>query len=171
MKRTFIASLLAVICCCSINAQETVESTAVSAIADNNSAVPARLQQMEFISEAKPAADAQFYVYLSSASWCPPCRAIMPRIVAQYPAIKNAGGEIILLCCDRTTEAGLVYLKKYGIPFPAIMVDPRSVAGINLPGFQIPRGIPSISIVNPAGELIHAGHGATLLRWQDIIKK
>ena len=165
MKRAFIATVLAAICYCNINAQETT-TTAVPA-----AAVPARLQEVTYITDTKPAADAQFYVYLSSASWCPPCRAIMPNIVAEYPAIKAAGGEIILLCCDRTPEAGRGYLKKYEAKFPTVMSDVRTMAGIGLPGLQVPRGIPSITIVTPAGELIHAGHAATLLNWKSIIKK
>ena len=165
MKRAFIATVLAAICCCNINAQETTTPAAPAA------AVPARLQEVTYITDTKPAADAQIYVYLSSASWCPPCRAIMPKIVAEYPAIKAAGGEIVLLCCDRTPEAGRGYIKKYDAKFPAVMSDVRTMASIGLPGLQIPRGIPSISIVTPAGELIHAGHAATLLNWKSIIKK
>lgn len=170
MKRAFIATVFAAICCCNLNAQETTVPAA-AAVTDSCAAVPAKLQSMDFITETKPAADAKFYVYLSSASWCPPCRAIMPKIVEQYPAIKEAGGEIILLCCDRTPEAGRGYLKKYNAQFPAVMADIRSMAGMGLPGLQIPRGIPSISIVSPSGELIHGGHAATLLNWRSIIKK
>ena len=165
MKRAFIATVLAAICCCNINAQETTTPAAPAA------AVPTRLQEVTYITDTKPAADAQFYVYLSSASWCPPCRAIMPKIVEQYPAIREAGGEIILLCCDSTPEAGRGYLKKYNAQFPTVMADIRSMGGMSLPGLQVPRGIPSITIVNPAGELIHTGHAATLLNWQNIIKK
>ena len=170
MKRAFIATVLAAVCCCNINAQEATAPAAPAAIS-SSAAVPARLQELTYITDTKPAADAQFYVYLSSASWCPPCRAIMPKIVAEYAAIKAAGGEIILLCCDRTPEAGRGYVKKYGAKFPAVMSDVRTMAGIGLPGLQIPRGIPSISIVSSAGELIHAGHAATLLNWRSIIKK
>jgi thiol-disulfide isomerase/thioredoxin len=170
MKKTIVATVLAAICCCNINAQETTEPAAPAAVS-STAAVPAKLQEMIYITDTKPAADAQFYVYLSSASWCPPCRAIMPKIVAEYPAIKAAGGEIILLCCDRTAEAGRGYVKKYGAKFPSVMADSRSMGSAGLPGLQVPRGIPAITIVTPAGELIHAGHAATLLNWKSIIKK
>ena len=170
MKRAFIATVLAAFCCCNINAQENTEAAA-PAVVNSADAVPAKLQGMDYITATKPVSNAQFYVYLSSASWCPPCRAIMPKIVEQYPAIKEAGGEIVLLCCDRTPEAGRGYLKKYKAQFPAVMADIRSMASMGLPGLQVPRGIPSISIVSPSGELIHAGHAATLLNWKSIIKK
>lgn len=167
MKSAFIATVFAAIFCCAINAQETTTPAAVSSVA----AVPARLQEITYITDTRPADNAEFYVYLSSASWCPPCRAIMPRIVEQAPAIKAAGGEIILLCCDRTPEAGRAYLKKYNASFPTVMADNRSMQKLALPGLQIPRGIPSISIVSPSGDLIHTGHAATLLNWKNILKK
>lgn len=170
MKSAFIATIFAAICCCSINAQEAT-ATSPQATADNVAAVPARLQQLSYITDTRPAADAEFYVYLSSASWCPPCRAIMPRIVEQAPAIKAAGGEIILLCCDRSPEAGRAYLKKYGASFPTVMVDGRGMGALALPGLQIPRGIPNISIVSPSGKLIHTGHASALLNWKSILRK
>jgi thiol-disulfide isomerase/thioredoxin len=169
MKSAFIATILAAICCCTINAQEA--TTTPPAATGSVAAVPARLQELPYITNTRPADNAEFYVYLSSASWCPPCRAIMPRIVEQAPAIKAAGGEIILLCCDRTPETGRAYLKKYNASFPTVMVDGRGMGALALPGLQIPRGIPNISIVSPDGKLIHTGHASTLLNWKSILKK
>ena len=168
MKNAFITTVLAVVFCCTVNAQEPATTT--PAAATSAAAVPAKLQEMSLITSTTPKADAGFSVYLSSASWCPPCRAIMPKIVEQYPAIQAAGGEIILLCCDRTPEAGRAYLKKYGASFPALMADTRNMQKLGLPGLQIPRGIPHVSIVKPDGTLIHAGHAATLLNWANIVK-
>ena len=165
MKKTFLTLVLGLLCSAPLMAQEAAPANS-TAVADALAA-----PGVSYLSETIPAADASFYVYLCSASWCGPCRAIMPKIVAEYPAIKAAGGEIVLLCCDRTPEAGRGYIKKYDAKFPAVMSDVRTMASIGLPGLQIPRGIPSISIVTPAGELIHAGHAATLLNWKSIIKK
>ena len=164
MKRAFIATVLAAICCCNINAQETTTPAAPAA------AVPARLQEVTYITDTKPAADAQFYVYLSSASWCGPCRAIMPKVVEQYPAIKAAGGEIILLCCDPTPQLGANYVKKYNAEFPSVLYNLR-YSKLELPGLTPPRSIPNVVIVNAEGKVLHNGHGATLLNWQSIIAK
>ena len=89
------------------------QTEAAPAAATTLAAVPAKLQELNYLTDARPAADASFYVYLSSASWCGPCRAIMPKVVEQYPAIKAAGGEIILLCFDDTPRPGADYVKKY----------------------------------------------------------
>lgn len=148
-----------------LEAINTTESSAATA------AVPAKLQQLSYISDARPSADASFYVYLCSASWCPPCRAIMPKVVAQYPAIKAAGGEIILLCFDSTPQAGAAYIKKYNATFPAVMSGFRSEEKLELPGFTPPRGIPNVTFVTPDGKVLHQGHGATLLNWNTIITK
>lgn len=130
-------------------------------------AVPARLQELNYITDARPSADASFYVYLCSASWCGPCRAIMPKVIEQYPAIKAAGGEIILLCFDSTPQAGTAYVKKYNAAFPAVMFSPM----LNLPGFSAPRGIPNAIFVTPDGKVLNKGHGSTLLNWKAIITK
>ena len=131
-------------------------------------AVPAKLQELTYLTDARPAKDASFYVYLSSASWCGPCRAIMPKVVEQYPAIKAAGGEIILLCCDPTPQLGANYIKKYNAEFPSVLYNLR-YSKIELPGLTPPRSIPNVIIVNSEGKVLHSGHGATLLNWQSII--
>lgn len=161
MKYAFVTMMMAALFCGSVQA----ETPATAA------AVPAKLQEMAYITDARPAADAKFYVYLSSASWCPPCRAIMPKVVQQYPAIKAAGGEVILLCYDRSPEAGRAYVEKYNAQFPALMADFRSAGSLGLPGLSAPRGIPNAIFVTPEGKVISNGHGATLLRWQSITAK
>lgn len=148
--------------CSSVNAQEPAAAAATTA------AVPAKLDTMQYISAARPAADAKFYVYLCSASWCPPCRAIMPQIVKEYQALRAAGGEMILLCFDRTPQAGSAYVKKYGVTFPAVMVDYQTVGQVGFPGFTPPRGIPHVTFVTPEGKVMHAGSGASLLDWRTI---
>lgn len=168
MKTAYLTLLLAAASLCgSVTAQEPAIPSADSTAA----VVPAKLETLQYISDARPAADAKFYVYLCSASWCPPCRAIMPKIVAEYEAIKAAGGEIILLCFDRTPQAGEAYVKKYGVNFPAVMADFRAVSQLGLPGFTPPRGIPHVTFVTPEGKVMHAGFGGTMLGWRDIIAK
>lgn len=168
MKTAFLSLMLAAATLCgSVSAQEPVAATPVAETA----AVPAKLNTLQYISAARPAADAKFYVYLCSASWCRPCRAIMPNIVAEYDAVRAAGGEIILLCFDSTPQAGEAYVKKYGAKFPAVMADFNAAGQMGLPGFTMPRGIPHVTFVTPEGKVIHAGSGRNMLVWRDIIAK
>lgn len=127
--------------------------------------VPAALQDLTYISEARPAADGKFYIYLCSASWCGPCRAVMPRVIQQYPAIKAAGGEIIMVCFDRTPQAGKAYVNKYKAPFPTIMAAGK----MQLPGYTPPHGIPAATFVTADGKVLGSGHGAIIANWRSII--
>lgn len=147
------------------------QTEAAPAAATTLAAVPAKLQELNYLTEARPAADASFYVYLCSASWCGPCRAIMPKVVEQYPAIKAAGGEIILLCFDATPQLCADYVKKYNAAFPVVMSSFRSAAKLGLPGFTTPRGIPNAVFVTADGKTLSNGHGATVLNWQAITSK
>lgn len=114
-------------------------------------------------------ANAKYYAYLSSASWCPPCRAIMPDIVKEYRKMKKAGMEVILVCADRTEKDAKGYVKKYRMKFPYVLASDPEV--FKLPGFRRPNGIPNVTIVDANGNVITSGHGALLLQWKDYIRK
>lgn len=156
--KNFLISLACL--CCGFAVAQDAPTTVPSALA-----APA----LTYLSDARPAADARFYIYLSSASWCPPCRALMPKVVEEYPAIKAAGGEIILLCFDRTPEAGRKYLQNYKAGFPGIMCSYNEADKLSLPGYIVPRGIPNVIFVTPDGKLLNNGRGFTLLDWRKTI--
>ena len=163
MKKIFLTCTLALLSMSPLMAQEAAPTanTVATALADSS---------LTYISANKPATDAKFYIYLSSASWCGPCRAIMPRVVQQYPEIKAAGGEIVLLCCDSTPAAGKAYLKKYDAQFPSILLNIRNANSLKLPGFVPPRSIPNAVFVSADGTVMQRGHGGIVLHWRDIIK-
>lgn len=167
MKNIILTLALAAVTCASSCAQEQTAAPAAPAV--QAAPVVTALQELDYITDVRPSADAKFYVYLCSASWCPPCRAIMPKVVEQYKDIKAAGGEILLLCFDRTPEAGKAYVKKYGVAFPTVMANFANVGSMGLPGFTPPRGIPNAIFVTPNGNVLSNGHGATLLNWKQII--
>ncbi len=164
MKTLYLSLVLGVLGCSTLQAQTTQPALVSQAL---------QAPTITYITDDKPAADAKFYVYLCSASWCPPCRAIMPKIVAEYPQIKAAGGEIILLCFDSTQAAGVSYLKKYNASFPTMMANGENMRNIvkNLPGFTPPRGIPFAVFVTADGKVLSKGHGNTVLNWKEITNK
>lgn len=117
----------------------------------------------------EPNPKAKFYIYLQSASWCPPCRKEMPKIVEMYPEMSKAKVEIILIGCDRNKEAAQGYLKSFKAPFPGVMAN----EGKDLPGFVQSRGIPHATFVNSKGQLIDAAFASTgiIERWKEVIKQ
>ncbi len=154
---------------CSPQAEKEEETRTNPSISSTPATVGEALEGLCYMTESKPAADARFYIYLCSASWCGPCRAAMPGIVKAYANIKKAGGELVLLCYDSTERAGNAYVKKYGMKFPAIMTNWNDAGKLNLPGFSAPRGIPHAIFVKPDGSVIHKGHGSDISRWEEIV--
>lgn len=132
--------------------QVTPAKTVAEAIADIN-----------FIN-GTPATDANYYIYLHSASWCPPCRALMPKVVKEYKKLKKANIELILIGHDQTRTACQAYLKKYKATFACTPTDDN--AYLKLPGNGDSRGVPHAFIVDKDGKLIKEGHGQIILEWK-----
>lgn len=129
-------------------------------------AFPEALEQQNYATGTRPRSDADFYVYLSSASWCGPCRAIMPSVVAEYNSIKEAGGELIMVNVDKTVEDAAKYINSYGTAIPVVHTSATGAGDLGLPGYVPPRGIPHVIIVDSKGRKLHSGHGASLLTWR-----
>jgi len=141
----------------------------IAQVAPKQPAVSQVIKDIDFLN-AQPDLEADYYIYLSSASWCRPCRMIMPDIVKAYPEMKKNKVEIILLGCDRTENAAKAYVEKYKAKFPLLwMMNPNVT---KLPAFTPPPTIPRIIIVSKDGERLHEGPGAHILNWKDYtIKK
>lgn len=116
-----------------------------------------------------PSQDAKYYIYLQSASWCGPCRAEMPDIVAAYPEMKDARVELILIGCDDTVEASQKYLDSYGAKFPGIHYKESELK--TLPGYTPAPGIPDATVVDREGRQVARGHGSLVKRWKEVIAR
>ncbi len=60
------------------------------------------------------------------ATWCPPCRAIAPDILALYKKYHDKGFEVVGLSADTDKQALLDYIKKEGAPWPQYFDDAGS---------------------------------------------
>lgn len=115
---------------------------------------------------------ADYYIYLFSASWCVPCKAIMPQIAGTYyPEMQKTRKpkvEIILLGMDQTPEGVGQYRDHYKAGFFAIHHKDPVVR--KLPGYKNPDGIPHCIFVDKNGKVIKSGHGSIIANWKEIIE-
>lgn len=115
----------------------------------------------------KPATDADFYIYLISASWCPPCNAEMPHVVEAYKKMREEGSvELVLISADDNAAAAKGFVEKYGAEFTVI--NARSKGSTPPPGFVKPTGIPHATIVDSEGNIIKDGHGSIVMNWEAL---
>lgn len=154
---------LALLSCASVTmAQEPAVAAAPVAATPMAQAIA----KTNFVGNKKPSTEAKYYMFLASASWCGPCRAVTPRLVAEYPnMMANKDVEVILLSCDSTPQKAIEYLAHYNAPFAAVMYgSPEAMA---LPGYpQDIHGIPHIVVVDAYGKMLYRGHGLRFADWK-----
>ena len=148
-------------------AAPATEAQAPAVTAQAASVVGDYLNQVTFLT-GKPMEDAQYYIYLYSASWCPPCRALMPSIVKLYPTLKENKVEIILVSCDSNDAEAKKYVEHYNAGVPGLHAG--SAAARKRPGTLEIRSIPSAIFVDAQGNVIKAGSGRLILEWEKILK-
>lgn len=114
-----------------------------------------------------PATDADFYIYLISASWCPPCNKEMPHVVEAYKKMREEGSvELVLISADSKAEDAKGFVEKYGAEFTVI--NARGEGSTPPPGFIKPTGIPHATIVDSEGNVIKDGHGGIVMNWEAL---
>ena len=143
------------------NASEPAAASAVT------SPVAAALANLKTFN-GTPSADAKYYIFLESASWCPPCRKEMPHIVKAYPEMKENQVELVLIGADGSPQKAEEYLKTYNATFPGVFGRDPGVA--NLPGFKSANYVPHAVIVDSNGNVLADGHGSITLKWKEIIQ-
>lgn len=122
------------------------------------------LKKVKFVS-GKPSVKADYYIFLHSASWCGPCRAIMPDIAKEYKKLKRAKIELILVSGDKTEDEAKEYVKHYKAKFPAAM--PSEFGSV--PGYSGAPAYPHAFIVDKYGRQLTHGNGKIILDWKEII--
>ncbi len=86
------------------------------------------------------------------ASWCPPCRDLMPKLNEYYQSNKD---KIIVIGIsgDNSIEAARSFVAKNNIAFTIVYDDTKNVFG----AYQI-GGIPTTIVINTKGEIVKQGH-------------
>lgn len=114
----------------------------------------------------KPAIDADFYIYLTSASWCQFCNEEMPSVVEAYAKMrKNGRVELIQISGDKVKEKAQGFAEKYNATFPVL--NPNGVTD-KLPGYTAPTGLPDAIVVDSDGNVIKQGSGSIIKGWEGM---
>lgn len=133
-------------------------------------AVPATLKKVKRVS-GRVNQKALVYIYLQSASWCPPCKKAMPEIVEIYKEMrKDKRAEIVLVGWDYTPEEVKAYIEGYKCKMPAVSKDAKNVD--KLPGFAVAGGIPDAIMVDANGNVIKKGYPTYIIpTWKDEVER
>ena len=86
------------------------------------------------------------------ASWCAPCRAELPNIIAAYNTYKDSGLMVLGIAAWDKPEATLKAIDEEKIPYPQIINSQKiatDVYGIS--------GIPEIILFGPDGTIVARG--------------
>ena len=87
-----------------------------------------------------------------SASWCPPCRAFTPQLVAAYRQLQTEGQpfEVVLVPSDQTEAAMEKYMKDHDMPWLAVPFGDKHVQALK-EKFAV-AGIPKLVVVDAQGQ-------------------
>ena len=139
-----------------------------SAAETTKSPVATVLDSMEYFTETKALPKADYYIFIASASWCGPCRALMPQIVHEYKQhiSQDKSVSLVLLCYDRDDAAAKKYIGHYNCDMPGVMGH----QAYKLPNCPTISFIPSAFILKADGELVASGRGSLVLDWKKLIQ-
>lgn len=124
------------------------------AAAPRYNVVAERLQGCKFLMNGQVKQKAKVYLCLFSASWCPPCRAEMPRIAKTYAETLKGDPDIELVhfSRDREENKAMDWAKKHDVNFPVVRYDGGNPLDLHC------NGIPHLFIVKDDGTLVEEGH-------------
>ncbi len=151
-----------------VSVADTVAGTPDATVHYAATRVGSAVAVLPLLNGTSPSTTARYYIYLCSAGWCQPCNREMPHVVEAYKKMKESGlVELILVDCDRNAKDAQEFIARHGINFPAAMHDKCG----NLPGFKMPRSVPSAQIVDAEGHLVKLVHGSTVPQWKQVISE
>ena len=85
------------------------------------------------------------------ATWCPPCVAEMPNVIAAYNQYHDQGFEIIGISLDQDKDALLAFTKENKMPWPQYF-DGKGWSN-EIAGQYGIRGIPATFLIGKDGKI------------------
>ncbi len=88
------------------------------------------------------------------ATWCPPCMAEIPDLIALHNAHKDKDLVVIGVSMDSTREAVKKFVAKHGITYPIVVGDYKLAGQIG----EV-EGLPTSYLFDPDGKAVVAHTG------------
>jgi nucleoredoxin len=106
-------------------------------------------------------ANKKLIAFYFSAHWCGPCRKFTPQLVDYYNrvAAQHPEFEIVFYSLDKSPFAFETYMREANMPWPAI--DYAKVKGKEAIAKNAGDGIPSLVLVDSAGNVISSSHSGS----------
>ena len=99
----------------------------------------------------------KFVCLYFSASWCVPCPAFTPKLIALRDQAKEHI-EVVFVSHDRSAADQLKYMKDNGMEWPAVKWADHRLGDVNEPGMLIRKyqgwGTPTVFVLSPSGEVV-----------------
>ncbi len=107
--------------------------------------------------DGKPVTSTQLagkaYIVNFFASWCPPCRAEIPDMVALQSKYQRQGFTFIGVAVNENEPAIRAFMTKNGIRYPVVMVDEQLINAFSRYVQGGIRAIPTSFVVNSSGRI------------------
>lgn len=99
------------------------------------------------------------YILNFFASWCPPCRAEAPDMVALQNEYEQKGFTFIGITVDEDMTKAREFVRDYGINFPVVVADQQIVDAYSRHVQGGLRSIPTSFVIGADGSLssVHVG--------------
>lgn len=134
-------------------------------------AVPASLQEKEFVVPVKLNTRAKVYFIYMSRSTCSICVHEAPKIVEIYKKMKGKAAELVMLNIDSNKDVALKWAKDAKMKFP--IVAPGEGRGVPFPyaaGGLLPHMVAVDAEGNKLGEAGGGKVAAFLQDWKKIVR-
>ncbi len=147
-----LLAMLALLSMMVFNAE--ADRTTSSRSSSKRNVVAQKLRECDFLLNRRFKRNAKIYLCLFSASWCPPCRAEMPRIAKTYAETLKSDPDIELIhfSRDRDEKTAKAWAKEHNVKFPVVKPNGRNPLDLYA------NGIPRLFILKADGTLLTEGH-------------
>lgn len=123
------------------------------------------LNEAQYATDARPNAEADYYVFLRCAEWCAPCASVRPiAFAAAREMAKTRNVTFVYVSHDQNRQkAHSLFLTKYKEKdIPVIMAEDLP----GLPAIPAYSGVPWFFILDKAGNYIVGGNGRHVADWR-----